>query len=122
MTWDPEIETAAAGIEHLLRLVAPEKRAAVLAKAIAAEKWLAGRKEAGKAIDVATCEIGIWGVQMLDPYGVHERFPFDGFEHLRPLPRKRRLDHAGRLAGRKRALHQRMDREGYTRRDDDIPF
>jgi len=37
MTEDAEIETAAVVIEHLLRLVDPEKRAAVLAKAIAAE-------------------------------------------------------------------------------------
>ena len=43
MAEDPEIETAALVIEDLLRLVEPEKRAAVLAKAVAAED--AERKE-----------------------------------------------------------------------------
>ena len=37
MAEDPEIETAALVIKDLLRLVEPEKRAAVLAKAVAAE-------------------------------------------------------------------------------------
>jgi hypothetical protein len=113
--------TTAVVIKHLLRLLAPEKRAAVLAKAIAAEnerkkleQWLAGRKEAGRAIDVATCEIMCdWG-QIADPYGVGDRSPeadcigqnifvrspdSGGWVSLDDLPEERA-----------RALHQRIEK------------
>ena len=39
------------------------------------KQWLAERKEAGKAIDVATCEITWTHSQILDPYGVREVAP-----------------------------------------------
>ena len=35
------------------------------------QQWLTERKEAGKAIDVETCEIFWMHTEVLDPYGVH---------------------------------------------------
>jgi hypothetical protein len=34
--------------------------------------WLASRKEAGRKIDIATCEFGCWHVNWIDPYGIQE--------------------------------------------------
>jgi hypothetical protein len=33
-------------------------------------RWLASRKEATRAIDVETCEVGGWYADELDPYGI----------------------------------------------------
>lgn len=35
-------------------------------------EWLASRKDAGREIDVGTCEIGRWYVNWIDPYGIRE--------------------------------------------------
>jgi hypothetical protein len=34
--------------------------------------WLASREEAGRAIDIETCELGRWAAQDADPYGIRE--------------------------------------------------
>lgn len=89
------------------------------------QQWLAGRKEAGRTIDVAICEIAWkWG-QVLDPYEVHELTPEEyqagrlifvrspessGWVSLYDLPEESA-----------RALHQRIDREGIPENDDDPP-
>ena len=39
------------------------------------EEFLANRKAAGRVIDVETCEIAQWWVQILDPYGVEPDLP-----------------------------------------------
>jgi hypothetical protein len=91
------------------------------------KQWLADRQEAGKMIDVATCEIACWHAQVLDPYGVHELTPeefqvgrlvfvrspeSDGWVSLYDLPEESA-----------RALHQRIDREGIPDRlDPSIPM
>lgn len=36
-------------------------------------EWLASRKEAGRKIDVATCEFSWWRVNFPDPYNVLKR-------------------------------------------------
>jgi hypothetical protein len=33
-------------------------------------QWVASRKEAGRMVDIQTCEIGEWYSDDLDPYGV----------------------------------------------------
>jgi hypothetical protein len=33
--------------------------------------WLASRKEAGRNIDIETCELGWWYTQDADPYGIY---------------------------------------------------
>lgn len=33
------------------------------------DAWLASRKEAGRGIDIETCELGCWGCYLNDPYG-----------------------------------------------------
>ena len=42
--------------------------------------WLASRKEAGRNIDIETCEWGWWYAQIMDPYGIRQalgEFPED---------------------------------------------
>ena len=80
------------------------------------KQWLAERKEAGKAIDVATCEITWTYGQILDPDGVREVVPEEyqvgrlvfvrspesgGWVSSYDLPEESAI-----------ALHQRIDREG----------
>jgi hypothetical protein len=35
-------------------------------------KWLISRKEAGRAINIETCELGRWPANDMDPYGIRE--------------------------------------------------
>lgn len=37
------------------------------------EQWVANRKEAGRAIDIETCELGRWAAYDADPYGLQDR-------------------------------------------------
>jgi hypothetical protein len=85
------------------------------------QRWLAGRKEAAKLIDVATCEItGCYG-QILDPYGVLELTPEErcvgknlfvrspdsgGWVSISDLPEES-----------SRALHERIEREREENRE-----
>jgi hypothetical protein len=86
------------------------------------EQWLAGRKKAGGAIDVATCEITWRHGQVLDPYGVRELTPeeyqigrlvfvrspeSDGWVSLYDLPKESA-----------HALWQRIDSEGIPEKDE----
>src|SRR5438445_9038993 len=34
--------------------------------------WVASRDEAGRTIDIETCELGYWAAHDADPYGLHE--------------------------------------------------
>ncbi len=36
------------------------------------QEWVASREEAGRAIDIATCELGRWAAYDCDPYGVRD--------------------------------------------------
>jgi hypothetical protein len=36
------------------------------------EQWIASRKEAGRAIDIETCEVDRWAILDVDPYGILE--------------------------------------------------
>ena len=36
------------------------------------EQWVASRPEAGRAIDIETCELGRWAALDVDPYGIKE--------------------------------------------------
>jgi hypothetical protein len=44
----------------------------------ALRQWLASRKEIAKTIDPVTCEIGWWGVNECDPYGIRVMLLPDG--------------------------------------------
>lgn len=37
------------------------------------EQWVARRPEAGRAIDIETCELGRWPAYDADPYGLQDR-------------------------------------------------
>src|ERR1700680_3788141 len=39
------------------------------------QRWLASREEAGRVIDIETCELDLCSVQTLDPYGVRDLPP-----------------------------------------------
>jgi hypothetical protein len=39
------------------------------------QRWLASRKEAGRVIDIETCELDLRYVQTMDPYGVRDLPP-----------------------------------------------
>jgi len=42
------------------------------------DAYVAKRKEAGRVIDIETCEIALWNCNDVDPYGT---FPFDEYPH-----------------------------------------
>jgi hypothetical protein len=44
-------------------------------------EWLESRKEAGSKIDIATCEIGWWYGEALDPYGIYQELGEFNEEH-----------------------------------------
>jgi hypothetical protein len=90
---------------------------------IAREEFLANRKAAGRMIDVETCDIDEWYVDLADPYGISRppaaecigRVLFvasaesDGWVLLEDLPDDKR-----------RALHARIER-GDVKPKDDLP-
>ena len=36
------------------------------------QEWLASRADAGRAVDIETCELGRWPANDFDPYGIRE--------------------------------------------------
>jgi hypothetical protein len=46
-----------------------------LKKADELQRWFASRKEAGRVIDIETCELGRWGAYDCDVYGVRDLPP-----------------------------------------------
>jgi len=80
------------------------------------KQWLAERKEAGKAIDVATCEITWTYGQILDPDGVREVVPEE--YQVGRLVFVRSPESGGWVSLYNRPtesaipLHQRIDRQG----------
>jgi hypothetical protein len=70
-------------------------------------RWVAGRSEAGQAIDINSCELGRWPADIADPYGVGdgksekkeirtERFvrsaTSNGWIHMDDLPIQKKID------------------------------
>lgn len=82
--------------------------------------WVSTRKEAGRAIDIETCELGQWGALDADPYGVRPDLP----EEMKQVGRNRFVRSPESrgwvceddlpLASLK-ALYARMDREWEAR-------
>ena len=67
------------------------------------DAWLASRKEAGRIIDIETCELGRWHAYDCDPYGARPDLPNDEADRdqpLRALAHKQRLDQRGGPSGR----------------------
>jgi hypothetical protein len=44
--------------------------------------WVASREQAATAIDIATCELGIWAALDLDPYGLKELLGQDVYQQV----------------------------------------
>jgi hypothetical protein len=78
-----------------------------LMKPIDLARWVAGRREAGQAIDINSCELGRWPADIADPYGVGdgtsekkeiatERFvrspTSNGWIHKNDLPIEKMID------------------------------
>ena len=57
--------------------------------------WVASREEAGREIDIETCELGSWYTLDFDPYGADPDLPEEWRrirqELLRPLPLEPRM-------------------------------
>ena len=68
------------------------------------DAWLASRKEAGRVIDIQTCELGRWKAYDCDPYGARPDLPEEmqqvGTNRFVALAHKQRLDQRGRPSGR----------------------
>jgi hypothetical protein len=83
---------------------------------ITKEEFLAGRKVAGQAINVETCEIAKIAVDVVDPYGVGD----DGIECIGRLVFVESAESDGWVyvgdlpEDKARALHDRIER-GYVR-------
>jgi hypothetical protein len=96
------------------------------------QTFYAGRKAAGRAIDIETCELGCWHAFDADPYHVHDDLPSewqdigknrfvcspesDGWIHTSDLP-----------ADKHKALYERIYPRAefphlYVPDDDSIPF
>src|SRR5262249_15551570 len=79
--------------------------------------WLASRKEAGRQIDIATCEVEWWYAQVLDPYGIREMLGEEvyyqvGRDYFVRSPESNRWIWEGDLpADKAKAMRERIERE-----------
>jgi hypothetical protein len=46
------------------------------------EAWIATREDAGRAIDIETCELGRWHALDVDPYGIREARGEEPYEQI----------------------------------------
>src|SRR6516162_2349942 len=87
------------------------------------QQWVAGRKEAGRKIDIETCELGCWAAYDADPYNARPDLP----EQMRQIgtnrfvrsPESNGWVHEGDLPEAAiKALYDRIEREfeAYERR------
>jgi hypothetical protein len=79
-------------------------------------QWVASRKEAGREIDIETCEVDAWYAIDFDPYGADPDLPIEyqiiGKNRFVRSPRSRGWVHEDNLPdATRRALYERCDRE-----------
>ena len=77
------------------------------------EAWLASRKEAGRVINIETCEILRKHAYDCDPYGKYDVLPMSGSKSAPPATCARPQATAGSKRGTSRsksAMHDRIDR------------
>ena len=82
------------------------------------DAWLASRREAGRVIDIETCEIGRWQAYECDPYGARSILPAEmkqiGTNRFVRSPTSNGWINEGDLPLEKiRALHERIRRRSY---------
>src|SRR5262249_41387439 len=92
-------------------------------------QWLASRKEAGRLIDVETCETGGWYVNELDEYGIREQLgelpeeligaSINRWSFVRSAESNGWVSIADLPKEKARALHERANRE-YCGRERDL--
>lgn len=79
------------------------------------QRWVADRKEAGRIIDIETCELGSWKAYDCDPYGVRDLPPEMrqvGTNRFVRSPASNGWINEGDLPAEKvRAMYDRIDRE-----------
>jgi hypothetical protein len=82
------------------------------------EQWYASRKEAGRAIDIETCEVEHWFILDVDPYGIQEARGKEPYTQVGKglwvrSPESRGWIFADDLPSEKfRALFRRLNRDG----------
>lgn len=85
------------------------------------QQWLESREEAGRLIDIETCELGRWYADVSDPYGIREMLGEEtcgcvGAFYFVRSPDSGGWVHADDLAAvRAKAMHDRIDREAKRR-------
>ena len=83
------------------------------------QQWFASRIEAGRAIDIETCELGCWAAYDFDPYGVDPDLPEEmqqvGTNRFVRSPESRGWVHEGDLPPAKgKSMYDRIAREADT--------
>jgi hypothetical protein len=83
-------------------------------------EWLASREEAGRKIDIETCEIGCWYTCLADPYGLHPDVP-EEFQQIGRMHFVRSAESHGWISRRdlppakRKAMDDRIERERKVR-------
>ena len=85
------------------------------------DAWLASRKEAGRVIDIQTCELGRWKAYDCDPYGARPDLPEEmqqvGTNRFVRSPTSNGWINEGDLPVEKgRAMYGRIERESRAAR------
>ena len=82
------------------------------------DAWLASRKEAGRVIDIETCELGRWQAYDCDPYGARPSLPDEMKQmgtnrFVRSLTSNGWINEADIPVEKIRAMHERIRRRSY---------
>jgi len=85
------------------------------------QHWVSTRKEAGRAIDIETCELGRWAAYDADPYGAQPDLPEEmkqvGTNRFVRSPESRGWVWEGDLPSASvQAMYERIHREANTKR------
>jgi hypothetical protein len=93
------------------------------------QQWIASRKEAGRSINIGTCELGRWAAYDCDPYGINPNLPEEmqqiGTNRFVRSPESRGWVWEGDLPmATAKAMYNRIRREWeeYVRRHPDDPY
>ena len=90
------------------------------------DAWLASRMEAGRVIDIETCQIGRWQANHYDPYGAEPDLPdgmkLVGTNRFVRSPTSNGWIHEADLPVEKiRVMHERIRRRSYVKAPWTVP-
>jgi len=90
------------------------------------DEWLASRREAGRVIDIETCQIGRWQANHYDPYGTEPDLP-DGMKvvgtnrFVRSRTSNGWINEADLPVEKIRVLYERIRRRSYVKAPWTVP-